>query len=98
MRNVVVAFRQGLSETGYVEERNVLVDYRWAEGHNDRLPIMAADLVRREVAVITATDGVAAPLGASSVFNVVTPVRLPPGSGGRSGVDEDRPLSVVGAA
>src|SRR5262249_57945344 len=60
--HVVVAFRQGLSETGYVEERNVLVDYRWAEGHNDRLPIMAADLVRREVAVITATDGVAAPL------------------------------------
>src|SRR5215813_6724055 len=60
--HVVVAFRQGLSETGYVEERNVLVDYRGAEGHNDRLPIMAADLVRREEAVITATDGVAAPL------------------------------------
>src|SRR5262245_59026487 len=60
--HVVVAFRRGLSETGYVEERNVLVDYRGAEGHNDRLPIMAADLVRREVAVITATGGVAAPL------------------------------------
>jgi putative ABC transport system substrate-binding protein len=59
--HVVVAFRRGLSETGYVEERNVLVDYRGA-GHNDRLPIMAADLVRREVAVITATGGVAAPL------------------------------------
>ncbi|MGA7771656.1 MAG: ABC transporter substrate-binding protein, partial [Pseudolabrys sp.] len=52
--------RQGLSETGYVESRNVAIEYRWAESQYDRLPGMAAELVRREVDVIVAITTVAA--------------------------------------
>jgi putative tryptophan/tyrosine transport system substrate-binding protein len=63
----VAAVRQGLKETGYVEGRNVAFEYRWAEGHNERLPALAAELVGREVAVIVAIGGNISAVAAKSI-------------------------------
>jgi putative ABC transport system substrate-binding protein len=55
--NYVSGFRFGLKQTGYIDGQNVTIEFRWAEGHYDRLPEMAADLVRRKVAVLVCTGG-----------------------------------------
>ena len=64
--HLVAAFRQGLSEMGYVEHRSVGIEWRWAEGRYEQLPALAADLVRRQVAVIVSTGGVNTSLAAKA--------------------------------
>ena len=81
----VAAFREGLSETGYVEGQNVAIEYRWAEGRYDRLPAMAADFVDRKIDLIVAGGGYPSALAAknatSTIPIVFTSVGNPVGAG-----------------
>jgi ABC-type uncharacterized transport system substrate-binding protein len=75
------SFHQSLSDAGFVEGRNVAIEYRWAEGRYDQLPAMASDLVRRQVTVIVATGGipaVAAAKAATSTIPIVCNVGVDP--------------------
>ena len=72
----VTAFLQGLNQTGYVEGRNVTIEYRWAEGHYDRLPALAADLVAHPLAVIATAGGITSVLAAKAVTKAIPIVFL----------------------
>jgi len=76
--HLVASFRKGLSETGYVEGRNVTIEYRWAQNDSNRLPESAADLVRRRVAVIAAKDTPSAI--AAKAANTTIPIVFATGS------------------
>src|SRR4051812_4185134 len=71
VRDNVAAFRQGLNENGYFEHRNVAIEFRWAEDQYDRLPALAADLVRRRVVIMVATGALPVALAAKAATSTI---------------------------
>ena len=71
---IVAAFRKGLNETGYSEGRDVMIEWRFAEGHYDRLPALVADLVRRQLNILVATGGTGSAVAAKPLLPATMPM------------------------
>ena len=75
VKHLVAAFRQGLTETGFVEGKNLLIEYRWTENQSDRVPALAADLVNHQVQVIAVT-GASSSWAAAKAATATIPIVL----------------------